>query len=109
VRRGDLVTIALKGDAGKPRPALVVQEDALFEHLPTIVVVPLTSSLADFPLTRVTIGPDGANGLRVTSQAMVSRPQSVLRERLGARIGRADEAVMREVNRKLSVLLGLAG
>jgi mRNA interferase MazF len=28
VRRGDLVTVAVAGDYGKPRPALVVQDDA---------------------------------------------------------------------------------
>jgi hypothetical protein len=27
MRRGDLVTIALQGDYGKPRPALIVQSD----------------------------------------------------------------------------------
>ena len=27
MKRGDLVTIALQGDYGKPRPALVVQSD----------------------------------------------------------------------------------
>ena len=43
MRHGDLVTVALRGDAGKPRPALIVQADDLFADLPTIVVLPLTS------------------------------------------------------------------
>jgi mRNA interferase MazF len=109
MRRGDLVTIALRGDAGKPRPALVVQADELFADLPTIVVLPLTSTFADLPLTRVAIAPTEANGLRAPSQVMVSRPQSALREQLGAIIGQADEPVMLEVGRKLALLLGLAG
>jgi mRNA interferase MazF len=28
MRRGDIVTVALHGDSGKPRPALVIQGDA---------------------------------------------------------------------------------
>jgi mRNA interferase MazF len=34
VRRGDLVTVALPGDYGKPRPALVIQSDLFAEHPP---------------------------------------------------------------------------
>ncbi|HWY84439.1 MAG TPA: type II toxin-antitoxin system PemK/MazF family toxin [Roseiarcus sp.] len=83
MQRGDLVTVALRGDAGKPRPALVVQAEDLFGALPTIVVLPLTSALADLPLTRVTMAPSEASGLRVPSQVMVSRPQSALREQVG--------------------------
>ncbi len=109
MRRGDFITIALQGDAGKPRPALVIQADELFADLLTIVVLPLTSALADLPLTRVNVEPTEANGLRVPSQVMVSRPQSALRERIGAVIGRADAPVMLEVGRKLALLLGLAG
>jgi mRNA interferase MazF len=109
MRRGDLVTVALRGDAGKPRPALVVQAEDLFADLPTIVVLPLTSLLADLPLTRVTMAPTEANGLRLASQVMVSRPQSCLRAQVGAVIGQADALVMLEVGRKLALLLGLAG
>lgn len=35
VSRGDLVTVALQGDLGKPRPALVIQSD-VFQALPSI-------------------------------------------------------------------------
>ena len=106
MRRGDIVTAALQGNAGKPRPALVVQAEELFAELETIVVLPLTSDLADFPLTRVTIEPNQTNGLRTVSQVMVARPNSP--ERVGSVIGRAGEPTMLEVERKLAVLLGLA-
>ena len=38
MRRGDLVTIALPGAYGKPRPALVIQSDLFDEH-PSVTVL----------------------------------------------------------------------
>ena len=38
MRRGDVVTIALPGDFGKPRPALIVQSDR-FDRTGTITVL----------------------------------------------------------------------
>jgi mRNA interferase MazF len=35
MQRGDLITVALQGDAGKPRPALVIQADH-FTNLPRL-------------------------------------------------------------------------
>lgn len=107
MRRGDLLTIALQGDLGKPRPALVIQSD-LFDVHPSVTVLPMTSQLHDAPLLRVTVHPDSANGLRDESQVMVDKPSSVLRERLGPVFGRVDDETMLAVNRALAVFLGLA-
>ena len=60
MKRGDLVTIALQGDYGKPRPALVIQSDLFSEH-PSVVILPVTSELRDTPLFRVTIAPNEVN------------------------------------------------
>jgi len=54
VRRGDLVTIAVADDYGKPRPALVIQSDA-FRALGSVTVLRLTSELHDWPTFRVTV------------------------------------------------------
>jgi mRNA interferase MazF len=32
MKRGDIVTVSLPGDYGKPRPALVIQSDLFDEH-----------------------------------------------------------------------------
>jgi mRNA interferase MazF len=106
MQRGDLVTVALRGDAGKPRPALVIQSD-VFADLPTVVVLPLTSTLLDLPLVRVTIEPLPATGLQQRSQVMISRPQFVPRVKLGRVIGSVDAATILEVTRRLAVLLGV--
>ena len=100
MRRGDLVTIAVSGDYGKPRPALVVQANAFDMH-PSVTLLPLTSELHDTPLFRVTVGPGKGTGLEKQSQVMVDKITTVPRSRIGSRIGRVDEATMEAVNQAL--------
>ncbi len=107
VRRGDLVTVALRGDYGKPRPALVVQSD-FFDAHPSVTVLPVTSDLRDAPLFRITVQPDGENGLRKPSQIMVDKAVTVARTKVGARLGSLDAGAMVQVNRSLAIFLGIA-
>jgi mRNA interferase MazF len=104
MQRGDLITVALQGDAGKPRPALVVQADH-FADLSTIVVLPLTTTILGLPLVRVTVE---ATGLRELSQVMISRPQFLPRVKVGpVIIGHLNATSLLEVTRRLAVLLGI--
>jgi mRNA interferase MazF len=105
MRRGDLVVVAMQGEHGKPRPALVVQSN-LFEQLPTVTVLPLTSQHIDGP-ARVSMAPSETNGLREASQVMVHRPQTITRAKVSRVIGQADEETMLAVTRALAVFLGL--
>ena len=68
--RGDFVTIAMQGDFGRPRPALVIQSDQFNEHA-TVTVLLVSSALVDAPLLRVTVQPTPVNGLQKPSQVMV--------------------------------------
>lgn len=107
MRRGDLVTVALQGDLGKPRPALVIQSD-LFDTHPSVTILPVTSELRAAPLFRISVTPSELNALARPSQVMVDKPQSVAREKVGAVIGRLDDETMLAVNRALAVFLGFA-
>ena len=107
MRRGDLVTVALQGDLGKPRPALVIQSD-LFDTHPSVTILPVTSELRDAPLFRIAVNPGESNGLSRPSQVMVDKPQSVAREKIGEVFGRLDDGAMLAVNRALAVFLGFA-
>ena len=107
MRRGDLVTIALSGDYGKPRPALVIQSD-LFDAHSSVTILPVTSELREAPLFRIAITPSAANGLRSPSQVMVDKAQTVARAKIGKTMGRLDDEVMVGVNRALAVFLGFA-
>jgi len=105
--RGDLVTIAMQGDFGKPRPALVIQADLFDEHS-TVTVLPVTSSLVAAPLLRVNVQPSTKNGLQKLSQVMVDKAMTVKRDKLGQSFGRIDADAMVEVERCLAVFLGIA-
>jgi mRNA interferase MazF len=107
VTRGDLVTIALPGNYGKLRPALVIQSD-LFDAHPSVTILPVTSELRDVPLFRIAVTPSALNGLRKPSQVMVDKAQTVARTKIGNTIGRLDDEVMLGVNRALAVFLGFA-
>ena len=107
MRRGDLVTVALQGDLGKPRPALVIQSD-LFDAHSSMTILPVTSELRDAPLFRIAVNPTDLNGLTKPSQVMADKPQSIAREKVGAVIGRLDDETMLAVNRALAVFLGFA-
>ncbi len=107
MRRGDLVTVALQGEQGKPRPALVVQADH-FAGLPGVTVLPLTGTLIEAPLLRIAVEPFPENGLATRSQVMVDKPQTPPRGKLGPVFGRLDDATLLAVSRALAVFLGLA-
>ena len=106
MKRGDLVTIALQGDYGKPRPALVIQSDLFSEH-PSVVILPVTSELRDTPLFRVTIATNEINGLSRPSDVMVDKVQTVARDKIGPVFGRLSQEELLSVNRMLAVFIGV--
>lgn len=104
--RGELVTIALQGDFGKPRPALVIQTDLFGAHA-SVTVLPITGTLVTAPLLRVTLQPSADNGLQKPSQVMVDKTMTVQRDKLGPAFGRIDADALVEVERCLAVFLGI--
>lgn len=107
MKRGDLVTIAMQGDFGEPRPALVIQAD-LFGELDSVTVLPLTSTLVDAPLLRVMVQPSADNGLHRPSQVMIDKAVTVRRDKLGPAFGHLDANVLIQVERCLAIFLGVA-
>ena len=76
--RGDFVTIAIPGDFGKPRPALVIQANQFSEH------------------ASVTVRPSAANGLRKPSRMMIDKAMTVKCGKAGAAFGRISREAMVE-------------
>lgn len=106
MRRGDLVTIALQGAYGKPRPALIIQSDLFAEH-PSVTILPVTSNLRNTPLFRIAVDADERNGLSKISEIMVDKAQTIPREKVGNVFGRLAEEDMLAVSRALAVFLGV--
>jgi mRNA interferase MazF len=109
VKRGDVVVVAMRGDFGKPRPALVIQCDLFNETHASIMVAPVTRTIVDAPLFRLTVEPSSLNGLRSISQIMIDKATAVRRDRIGKSIGRLDESTMIRVNRAVALWFGVAG
>ncbi len=108
MRRGDVVTVAVTGDFGKPRPAVVVQTDALPAEHSSVVVCQMTSEFSEAPDFRVTIDPNEQNGLRVRFQVMADKPVTIRRERVGRRIGHLNDGDIARLNIPLAFVMGLA-
>jgi mRNA interferase MazF len=107
VKRGDIVTIAVQGDYGKPRPAVVVQSDVLNEA-ESVLVVPFTSTVRNAPFYRLTVEPSERNGLKAVSQIMVDKVTPCPRTKCGPVIGHLWPHEMFALNSMLSVMIGLA-
>lgn len=105
--RGDLVTIALQGSCGKPRPGLIIQTDFM-DLCPSVVILPISSDLKDTPLIRVTIIPDDENNLKKTSQIMLDKITAIPKDKVGPVFGKLNDKTLLEVNRGLSFLLGIS-
>jgi mRNA interferase MazF len=108
MRRGDVVTVAATGDYGKPRPAVIVQSDALPAAHASVVVCQMTSECSEAPDFRVTIDPSEKNGLRVRSQVMADKPVTIRRERIGQQVGHLDDKDIGRLNIALAFVMGLA-
>jgi len=108
VKRGEIWTVAGgKDHAGKPRPALILQDDS-FDMTDSITICAFTTDPTDAPLFRLVVEPSKSNGLRAVCRLMVDKITTVPRSRIGKRIGRlADEDIMR-LNRAALVFLGIA-
>lgn len=107
MKRGDIVIVAMSGDYGKVRPALIVQNDVTLETHSSIVVCPLTSHCIDAPLFRIPVAPTESNGLSTDSQIMVDKVSAVKRERIRDVVGSLDDETMVQVNRTIALWLGL--
>jgi mRNA interferase MazF len=108
MKRGDVVTVAASGDYGKPRPAVIVQTNAIPEGHASVVVCQMTSDMLDAPDFRVTVDPTPENGLRVRCQIMADKLATVRRGRIGQSMGRLTAADMGRLNIALAFVMGLA-
>jgi mRNA interferase MazF len=108
MKRGDIWTVSGGADyAGKPRPAVLVQDDD-FDATQSITICAFTTDPTEAPLFRVPIEPNDRNGLHVPSSLMVDKITTVPKAKLGSKIGRLDDEDILRLNQAILVFLGLA-
>jgi mRNA interferase MazF len=108
MKRGEVWTVAGgRGHAGKPRPAVILQDDC-FDATDSITLCAFTTDPTDAPLFRLSLGPDEHNGLRAPSRLMVDKITTVPKTKLGSRLGRLTSSDLVRLNRAVAVFLGLA-
>jgi mRNA interferase MazF len=108
MKRGEVWTVS--GGApyvGKPRPAVIVQEDR-FEATSSITLCAFTTDPTEAPLLRMLVEPSDRNGLSIASRLMIDKITTVPKARLGNRIGKLHDDDIVRLNRALTVFLGLA-
>lgn len=89
------------------RPAIIMQDAAFNQSLPTVLIVPFTSTqkTTRFPGTLL-VQPDGTNGLTVPSVALVFQLSALDRRNCLALLGELDPATMDQVFELLDELMG---
>lgn len=108
MRRGEVWTVSGGKDfAGKPRPAVIVQDDS-FDATDSITICAFTTDPTDAPLFRLMVEPNERNGLRSPCRLMVDKITTVPKAKMGARVGRLDDEDMVRLNQAMTVFLGMA-
>ena len=109
MKRGDIIVVAAQGDyTGKPRPAVVVQNDFFNGAITgSVILCPLTTYESGADTFRVSIEPSAENGLHHPSQIMVEKVVTVPRCKISGTIGHLDDETMLRLNRTLAFVIGL--
>lgn len=109
MKRGEIWTVAGGKDyAGKPRPAVIVQDDR-FDATESITICAITSDKTEAPLFRIMIQPSDQNRLATISRLMVDKITTIPKSKLGHRIGHLDAADLVRINQAMLIFLGLVG
>lgn len=105
--RGEVWTVCASGYASKPRPAIVVQSDAVNGFESTVVCL-LTTDGSMLGPTRIPIAATKENGLSRDCFAMAEKPLAVKTSSLGQRLGMLEDESLTELDGALKFALGLS-
>jgi mRNA interferase MazF len=109
MKRGEIWTVAGAANyAGKPRPAVILQDDR-FDATASITICAFTTDTTGAPLFRLPVVPNEINRLRAPCRLMVDKITTVAKTKIGSRLGRLDDEDIVRLNRAILVFLGLAG
>lgn len=100
IQRGDVFLVNLDpqvgSEAGKTRPAVVVQNEFANRSSPTVTVIPISPQAARVFPFQVRI-PAGEGGLEQESKVQCEQIRTLSRTRLGRHLGTLPEERLREI------------
>ncbi len=102
MKRGEVWRVRIPFTAGHAqagdRPALIIQNDSLIAALPTVLIVPFTSTPAATRFSgTLVVSPDGQNGLAMRSVALVFQLRALDKRDCLQRLGVIDAATLDSV------------
>ena len=113
IKRGDIYYADLSpvvgSEQGGIRPVLIVQNNVGNRYSPTVIAAAITSQInkAKMP-THITVGAPNY-GLTKDSIILTEQIRTLDKKRLREKMGRADSAVMEQVDAAIAVSFGLTG
>jgi mRNA interferase MazF len=107
VRRGEVWTATGGVYARKPRPVVVVQDDA-FQGIGSVTVCPMTTREVAAPMVRIAVDPTAENGLQERSYIMVDKITTTGRAKVHTRLGALSREHLTNLERALLEFLGFA-
>ncbi|MEO6247080.1 MAG: type II toxin-antitoxin system PemK/MazF family toxin [Sphingomicrobium sp.] len=102
MKRGDVVLVA----SGKPRPAVIVQDDQ-FATPVDVLLCPVTTTLLDAPIYRMPVAANPNNGLHADSQLMVDKIGPARRDQIDRVVGQLGAEEMERLTESMAIILGL--
>lgn len=105
MKRGEVWTVAGPGYAGKPRPAVIIQDDR-FEDTASVTICLFTTHPVASVFRPMVLATDD-NGLRSDSRIMTDKVTTVPRQKLRDRIGCLDSMNMGRLDLSIRGFLGL--
>ncbi len=109
MKRGEIWTVSGGQEyAGKPRPVVIIQDDA-FDATASVTICALTTDPTEAPIFRLLVEPTEDNGLRAESRLMVDKLTTVPKAKIGSKVGRLADSDVLRLNRAVVVFLGFAG
>ena len=108
MKRGEVWTVSGNADhAGKPRPAVIVQDDN-FVTTDSLTICVFMTDQTNAPLFRLAIEPNARNGLHSTCRLMVDKITTIPKSKFGVHVGRLDDEDMVWLNQAMTVFPGMA-
>lgn len=111
VKRGDIYYADLSpvvgSEQGGIRPVVIVQNDLGNKHSPTVIAAAITSKTTKNRLpTHIEVSAD-KHGLSKNSVILLEQVRTIDKKRLKEKMGHLEDDVMQQVNRAITVSLGL--